>query len=74
MKLWPIAGQTLPSIPANADRSLSLTCNGDRVSVELKECDRVLFAKYAGTEFKHEADELLILSEKDILGILSNGQ
>jgi chaperonin GroES len=48
--------------------------NGDRVALELKEGDRVLFAKYAGTEFKHEDDELLILSEKDVLGILSNGQ
>ena len=48
--------------------------NGDRVAVELKVGDRVLFAKYAGTEFKHEDSELLILSEKDILGILSNGQ
>ena len=49
--------------------------NGDRVTLDLKEGDRVLFAKYAGTEFKHEGDDLLILSEKDVLGILvSNGQ
>src|ERR1051325_10406114 len=41
--------------------------NGDRVTLDVKEGDRVLFAKYAGTEFKHEADELLILSEKDVL-------
>ena len=45
--------------------------NGEKVAVELKAGDTVLFAKYAGTEFKHEDDELLILSEKDILGILS---
>jgi len=45
--------------------------NGEKVAVELKTGDTVLFAKYAGTEFKHEDDELLILSEKDILGILS---
>jgi chaperonin GroES len=44
--------------------------NGEKVAVELKAGDTVLFAKYAGTEFKHEDDELLILSEKDILGIL----
>jgi len=31
----------------------------------------VLFAKYAGTEFKMDDEELLILSEKDILGIVS---
>ena len=49
--------------------------NGDRVAIELKEGDRVLFAKYAGTEFKHESDDLLILSEKDVLGVMvSNGQ
>jgi len=48
--------------------------NGERVTLDLKEGDRVIFAKYAGTEFKHESDDLLILSEKDVLGILSNGQ
>jgi len=41
----------------------------------VKEGDRVLFAKYAGTEFKHEDDELLILSEKDVLAVIvSNGK
>ena len=32
--------------------------------------DRVLYAKYAGTEFKVDDDELLILSQKDILAIV----
>ncbi len=45
--------------------------NGQRLAVELKEGDRVLFAKYAGTEFKRNEDELLILSEKDILAIVT---
>lgn len=44
--------------------------NGEKVAVELKAGDTVLFAKYAGTEFKHDDADLLILSEKDILGIL----
>lgn len=44
--------------------------NGDRVALDLKEGDRVLFAKYAGTEFKHEGDDLLILAERDVLGVL----
>ena len=49
--------------------------SGDRVTLDLKEGDRVLFAKYAGTEFKHEDDELLILSEKDVLAVMvSNGK
>jgi chaperonin GroES len=47
---------------------------GERISMDLKEGDRVLFAKYAGTEFKHEDTELLILSEKDVLAVLVNGK
>jgi chaperonin GroES len=45
--------------------------SGERVALDVKAGDTVLFAKYAGTEFKHEDDDLLILSEKDVLGILS---
>ncbi|MGE5620593.1 MAG: co-chaperone GroES [Sphingomonadaceae bacterium] len=45
--------------------------NGQRVTVDLKEGDRVLFAKYAGTEFKRNDEELLILSEKDILAVVT---
>ncbi len=44
--------------------------NGERVTLDLKSGDRVLFAKYAGTEFKHEDDDLLILSEKDVLAVM----
>ena len=43
---------------------------GERIPVELKEGDRVLFQKYAGTEFKLDDEELLILSEKDVLAIV----
>ena len=48
--------------------------SGERVNMDVKSGDRVLFAKYAGTEFKLEEDELLILSEKDILAIMENGK
>jgi chaperonin GroES len=44
--------------------------NGEKIAVELKAGDTVLFAKYAGTEFKHDDEDLLILSEKDILAII----
>jgi chaperonin GroES len=40
---------------------------GQRIPVELKVGDRILFQKYAGTEFKLDDEELLILSEKDVL-------
>ena len=44
--------------------------SGERIKLDIKQGDRVLFAKYAGTEFKHEDDELLILSEKDVLAVM----
>jgi len=43
---------------------------GKKIPMEVKVGDTVLFAKYAGTEFKLEEDELLILSEKDVLAIV----
>ncbi len=48
-----------------------VTDEGKRLEMDVKVGDTVLFAKYAGTEFKLEDEELLILSEKDILAIIS---
>jgi chaperonin GroES len=47
---------------------------GTKVPMELKVGDRVLYAKYAGNEFKLEDVEYLIISEKDVLAIVSNGK
>jgi chaperonin GroES len=44
--------------------------NGKLVPMNVKAGDKVLFAKYSGTEFKIDEIEYLILSEKDILGII----
>lgn len=44
--------------------------NGKRIPMNVKPGDRVIFAKYSGTEFKVDDVEYLILSEKDILGII----
>ncbi|MGB3307594.1 MAG: co-chaperone GroES [Thermomicrobiales bacterium] len=44
--------------------------DGDRIPLDVKVGDEVLFAKYAGTEFKLEDQELLILSEKDVLAVI----
>jgi len=49
-----------------------LTDEGNREPMDVKEGDTVLYAKYAGTEFKIEGDELLIVSQKDILAIVEN--
>jgi len=47
-----------------------LTDKGERVPMELKEGDKVLFAKYAGTEYKQGDEELLIVREADVLAIV----
>ncbi len=45
--------------------------DGKRIAMELKKGDRVLYAKYAGTEFKLDDEELLVLRESDILARFS---
>lgn len=44
--------------------------DGKLVPMSVKVGDRVLFAKYGGTEFKIDEEEYLILAEKDIMGII----
>ena len=44
--------------------------DGSRESMEVSEGQTVLFQKYAGTEFKLDDEELLILSQKDILAVI----
>jgi chaperonin GroES len=44
--------------------------DGSREPMELTVGQKVLFQKYAGTEFKLDEDELLILSQKDILAVI----
>lgn len=45
--------------------------NGSKEAMQLKIGDRVLFSSYAGTEIKSDDEEMLILSEDDVLGVLS---
>jgi len=48
-----------------------LTEEGERITPEVKAGDKVLFGKYAGTEYKSEdGEELIILREDDILAII----
>jgi len=47
--------------------------NGTRIAIDLKAGDRVLFGKYAGTEVKLDGEELLILREDDVLGVVESG-
>jgi chaperonin GroES len=45
--------------------------NGTKIPMELKVGDKVLYAKYAGNEFKLEDIEYLIVSEKDVLAVVA---
>jgi chaperonin GroES len=46
--------------------------DGKREQMDVKEGNKVLYAKYAGTEFKLDDEELLIVSAKDILAIVED--
>ena len=46
--------------------------DGKREQMDLKRGDKVLYAKYAGTEFKLEGEDILIVSAKDILAVVES--
>jgi chaperonin GroES len=48
-----------------------LTEEGNRIAMEVKKGDKVLYSKYAGTEFKLDGEELIIMREGDILAKMS---
>ena len=47
-----------------------MTEQGKLLTPDVKAGDKILFGKYSGSEFKHEGEDLLILREDDILGII----
>jgi chaperonin GroES len=46
--------------------------DGKREQMDLKAGQKVLYAKYAGTEFKIDEEELLIVSQKDVLAVVED--
>ena len=44
--------------------------NGQKVALDVKVGDKIIFSKYAGTEIKVEGTEYLIISERDILAVI----
>jgi chaperonin GroES len=46
-----------------------LSEEGNRIALEVKKGDRILFGKYSGTEVKIEGEEYIIMREDDVLGI-----
>ena len=60
----PQQGEVIAVGPGARDES------GKIVPLELKARDKVLFGKWSGTEVKLDGDELLIMKESDIMGVL----
>ncbi len=60
----PQQGMVLAAGPGDRDE------DGERIAMDVKVGDKVLFAKYAGTELKMDGKKLLILRETDLLGII----
>jgi chaperonin GroES len=46
--------------------------NGQKIALDVKVGDKVLFAKYAGTEVKLDGEEYMVLKESDVLAIVNN--
>ena len=44
--------------------------DGERVELDVKVGDRILFGKWSGTEVKVDGEELLIMKESDIMGVI----
>ena len=45
--------------------------DGKHIAMDLKAGDRILFGKWSGTEVKIDGDDLIIMKESDVLGVLS---
>ena len=60
----PMEGEIVAAGPGARDEA------GKLVPLDVKEGDRVLFGKWSGTEVKLDGEELLIMKEGDIMGVL----
>ena len=60
----PIEGRVMAVGPGK------MSDTGNRMALHVKEGDRVLFSKYAGSEIKIEGEEYLMMREEDILAIV----
>ena len=60
----PQQGEVVAVGPGSRDES------GKLIAIELKKGDKVLFGKWSGTEVKIDGQELLIMKESDIMGVL----
>ena len=61
----PQEGEVLAVGPGGRDD------NGKAIAMDVKTGDRILFGKWSGTEVKIDGDDLIIMKESDILGVLT---
>jgi chaperonin GroES len=48
--------------------------NGEIVALDVKAGDRILFGKWSGSEIKIDGEELLVMKESDVMGIIENSK
>ncbi|HTO84861.1 MAG TPA: co-chaperone GroES [Methylomirabilota bacterium] len=63
----PQEGEVVAVGPGGRDES------GKLIPIDVKAGDRVLFGKWSGTEVKIDGEELLIMKESDIMGVIEGG-
>jgi chaperonin GroES len=62
----PSQGEVIAVGPGGRDET------GKLIPIDIKVGDRVLFGKWSGTEFKIDGEELLIMKESDVLGVVGD--
>jgi chaperonin GroES len=60
----PQEGEVLAVGPGGRDE------DGERIAMDLKVGDRILFGKWSGTEVKIDGEDLLIMKESDVMGVI----
>jgi chaperonin GroES len=60
----PVEGEVIAAGPGTRNEQ------GQIVALEVKSGDRILFGKWSGTEVKLDGEELLIMKESDVLGVI----
>jgi chaperonin GroES len=65
VKEKPQEGEVVAVGPGGRDES------GKLIPIDIKAGDRVLFGKWSGTEVKLEGDDLLIMKESDVMGVIA---
>jgi chaperonin GroES len=63
----PMEGEVIAAGPGARDEQ------GKLVPLDVKDGDRILFGKWSGTEVKLDGEELLIMKESDVMGIIEGG-